>query len=208
MLQAPRASAGMQGGNLSLPLLSILCSGFHQFVAVANNPPASLAGAFEKISLGDALLHVSKAQLWAVVPSLDTSAAITAGPELAEGDPLPPALLGCCSHSKHAYVGLLPDSLLPAPPPSSWCKVLLSMPAINLVACSCFTTGFSMQWELCVVQHAYPKVFSYPEMSWKRMNSQISLLVMKSFHILPWPPCCLLVFFSLYSFPNFGGESI
>jgi len=92
MLQAPRASAGMQGGNLSLPLLSILCSGFHQLVAVANNPPASLAGAFEKISLGDALLHISKAQLWAVVPSLDTSA-ITDGPVLSEGVAFPPALL-------------------------------------------------------------------------------------------------------------------
>lgn len=74
MLQAPRANPGTQGGNSSFPLLSILCGGFHQLDAVEMNAATSLARIFKKISLGDALLHISKAQLWAVVSSLDTSA--------------------------------------------------------------------------------------------------------------------------------------
>lgn len=70
MLHVPRAKAGMQGGNLSLPFLSILHSSFHQLDAAESSSTASFAEAFEMISLGDALLHISKAQLWAVVSSL------------------------------------------------------------------------------------------------------------------------------------------
>lgn len=41
-----------------------------------------------------------------------------------------------------------------------------------------------------------PKILRYPEKSWKRKKSQISLLVMKSFHTLP----DLLAVFSFFHF--------
>ena len=43
-----------------------------------------------------------------------------------------------------------------------------------------------------------PRIFRYPEKSWKRMNSWIFLLVVKSFHTLPWPPSSLFLFFFFF----------
>lgn len=46
MLHVPWANAGTQGGNLSLPLLSILCGGFQQLDTVETNSTASFIRAF------------------------------------------------------------------------------------------------------------------------------------------------------------------
>lgn len=77
----------------------------------------------------------------------------------------------------------------------------------------CFLSGSSLQlyqrvFSACCGNrvpssvHA-PRIFRYPEKGWNRTNSQISLLVMKSFHTLPWPPCSLFFYFFIWKASSF-----
>lgn len=89
----------------------------------------------------------------------------------------------------------------------SWCKALLPAPAvfnIYLAAPSSFTSRLC--YPALVPQNTQ---ISRKKKIWKRKKPQISLLVMKSFHTLPWPPCSLfLLFFSVLESISFSAWAV